>query len=279
MAAADWRPFRLNQRCASRFPYRGLPARRQPRRRANTQAGGRAAICRISTRRARFSTLSFVSPTRCWRKSCARSRRFHEFDRARAVLAALRVAHGERLLADPRAAGIVERALLHFDGQRYRLLAWCVMPTHVHALAEQIEGHPLSSIVHSGSRSARTRRTRRLDGAGRFGPRNTTTGSCATRRILKRRAPISRQIRLSRVFAQPRKSGDFHRHGTERGCNAVFQRNAGFQPAAISRRSIAEAGRRPAVLHQEILTYSKSPGWLLIPTRGGAIQLAYSPRS
>src|SRR5277367_6350280 len=30
---------------------------------------------------------------------------------------------------------------------------------------------------------------------------------------------------------------------------------------------------------QAIFTYSKSPGWLLTPTRGGAIQLAYLPGS
>ena len=51
--------------------------------------------------------------------------------------------------ADPRAATIVEDALLHFDGVRYRALAWCVMPNHAHAVLEQAEGWPLSSIAHS----------------------------------------------------------------------------------------------------------------------------------
>jgi putative transposase len=41
---------------------------------------------------------------------------------------------GGRLLADARAAHIVQTAMLHFDAERYRLLAWCVMPTHVHVL-------------------------------------------------------------------------------------------------------------------------------------------------
>lgn len=46
-------------------------------------------------------------------------------------LAALR---GSRILDLPNIAAIVESALLHFDGERYRLIAWCVMPNHVHLL-------------------------------------------------------------------------------------------------------------------------------------------------
>ncbi len=54
-----------------------------------------------------------------------------------------------RLLAQPDAAAIVEGALLHFDAERYRLLAWCVMPSHVHVVVEQSEGCPLAQVVHS----------------------------------------------------------------------------------------------------------------------------------
>jgi putative transposase len=34
------------------------------------------------------------------------------------------------------AAELVQETLLQFDGDRYRLLAWCVMPNHVHVLIE-----------------------------------------------------------------------------------------------------------------------------------------------
>lgn len=57
--------------------------------------------------------------------------------------------HGARPLADPGAAEIVESALLHFDGNRYRALAWCVMPNHVHVLIEQVEGFRLPDVVRS----------------------------------------------------------------------------------------------------------------------------------
>lgn len=70
-------------------------------------------------------------------------------ERERRIAAYLDTGHGACWLKDPRVATLVENALLHFDGQRYLLLAWCVMPNHVHALVETKEGFPLSEIVHS----------------------------------------------------------------------------------------------------------------------------------
>lgn len=56
---------------------------------------------------------------------------------------------GSRALADRRIAGMVQEALQHFNGDRYELLAWCIMPTHVHVLASQMEGSPLGQVVHA----------------------------------------------------------------------------------------------------------------------------------
>ena len=57
--------------------------------------------------------------------------------------------HGCCLLRQPDAARLVQNAFLHFDGLRYRLLAWVVMPNHVHVLFEPYEGWPLAAIVGS----------------------------------------------------------------------------------------------------------------------------------
>jgi REP element-mobilizing transposase RayT len=57
--------------------------------------------------------------------------------------------HGSRLLAEARNAAIVERALLHGDGEHYALTAWCVMPTHVHVVVEQFPATSLAKIVHT----------------------------------------------------------------------------------------------------------------------------------
>lgn len=65
------------------------------------------------------------------------------------VQRALDVGWGGCLLADPKAAGIVEDSLLYGDGSRYRLLAWVVMPNHVHVLFELLENSSLPRIVQA----------------------------------------------------------------------------------------------------------------------------------
>jgi len=52
-------------------------------------------------------------------------------------------------LRDPRIAHVVESALLHFDGHRFRLLAWVIMANHVHVVMETLPDHPLSGVIHS----------------------------------------------------------------------------------------------------------------------------------
>src|SRR5882757_8732337 len=56
---------------------------------------------------------------------------------------------GECWLRKPEIAALTQQSLLHFDGQYYRLLAWCIMPNHVHVVTEPMEGHSLSIIVKS----------------------------------------------------------------------------------------------------------------------------------
>ena len=44
---------------------------------------------------------------------------------------------------------MVQENLLHFDGVKYKLHAWVVMPNHVHYLATPKAGFELAEIVHS----------------------------------------------------------------------------------------------------------------------------------
>lgn len=76
--------------------------------------------------------------------------------------------HGKCHLADPRAAKAVEDALLFFDTERYRLLCWCVMPNHVHAMMETLPPYSLSEVLHSWKFYTSKKINRILHRQGRF---------------------------------------------------------------------------------------------------------------
>jgi REP element-mobilizing transposase RayT len=63
------------------------------------------------------------------------------------ILQLLDSGHGACHLRDPRIATIVQNNLLHFDGERYNLIAWAVMPNHVHVLIECDVAFPLPKLV------------------------------------------------------------------------------------------------------------------------------------
>jgi hypothetical protein len=71
-------------------------------------------------------------------------------------------------LNEPAIATMVERALLHFDGTRYRMIAWCVMPNHVHAIVESPIQNQLGNIVHSWKSFSANRANRTLGRSGSF---------------------------------------------------------------------------------------------------------------
>jgi D-tyrosyl-tRNA(Tyr) deacylase len=52
-------------------------------------------------------------------------------------------------LKQPNLAALVESSLRHFDGQRYQLGAFVVMPNHVHVLVTPLGEHELADILHS----------------------------------------------------------------------------------------------------------------------------------
>jgi REP element-mobilizing transposase RayT len=56
---------------------------------------------------------------------------------------------GACYLSNLHVAKMVQNALLHFDGDRYRLSAWVLMPNHVHLLVAPCLAHSLSNIMHS----------------------------------------------------------------------------------------------------------------------------------
>lgn len=76
--------------------------------------------------------------------------------------------HGSCVLEQAECAQIVVDAWRHFDGDRYRLHAWIVMPNHVHVIVEMLAQHALSDAVESWKRFTATRINRLLGKKGRF---------------------------------------------------------------------------------------------------------------
>jgi len=54
---------------------------------------------------------------------------------------------GACFLRDPRIGELMADALRFWDGKRYRLVAWCVMPNHVHVVCRLLPGQELSKVL------------------------------------------------------------------------------------------------------------------------------------
>jgi REP element-mobilizing transposase RayT len=74
---------------------------------------------------------------------------------------------GPTWLADPTIAALVENALLYFDGSRYRLHAWVIMPNHVHVVITPLTDVSIPGIESSWKSFTANRANTLL---GRHGP-------------------------------------------------------------------------------------------------------------
>jgi type I restriction enzyme R subunit/putative DNA methylase len=76
---------------------------------------------------------------------------------------------GSCVLREPEVTELMAGALRHFEGERYRLPAWVVMPNHVHVLIELMGAHVLGDIggsVETVCGSSRWRGSRDGNGGG-----------------------------------------------------------------------------------------------------------------
>jgi len=70
---------------------------------------------------------------------------------------------GSCVLAQPEIKQLVEDALRHFDGDRYKLREFVVMPNHVHLLISPLGDHLASEILHSLKSFTANEINKRLD--------------------------------------------------------------------------------------------------------------------
>ena len=76
--------------------------------------------------------------------------------------------HGACWLKDERIAETVRGALAHFEGDRYTLLAWCIMPNHVHVILRPEGTHQLPDILHSWKSYTSKEANKLLNRTGEF---------------------------------------------------------------------------------------------------------------
>jgi len=65
-------------------------------------------------------------------------------------------------------AQLVADALKFFDGNRYELIAWCVMPNHVHVVVKPLGDHTLPEILHSWKSFTANKANKLLGRTGEF---------------------------------------------------------------------------------------------------------------
>ena len=89
-------------------------------------------------------------------------------ERRKRIEAYLDAGHGSCILRDCRIGGLVEEALLHFDGKRYQMIEWVVMPNHVHTLVEIHPDSLLPDVLQSWKSFTAHEANRILDKSGKF---------------------------------------------------------------------------------------------------------------
>lgn len=88
-------------------------------------------------------------------------------ERRRRFEAMVDAEYGSCLLRQPEVAMMVQNALLYFEGERYRMLAWVVMPNHVHVLFQTMNGWTMAKVVASWKTWTGKHIHQRQDGAWR----------------------------------------------------------------------------------------------------------------
>ena len=75
---------------------------------------------------------------------------------------------GACYLKDERVARIVQDALQHFHADHYELIAWAIMPNHVHVVVRPLGTHELSEILHSWKSFTAKQANKMLERSGPF---------------------------------------------------------------------------------------------------------------
>ena len=112
---------------------------------------------------------------------------------------ALDAGYGACHLARPEVAESVFNALQYFEGERYELIAACVMPNHVHAVFAPLHEHGLADILHSWKSFTSKEANKLLGKTGQFWEREYFD------RLIRNADELERTVRY--VVENPMKAG------------------------------------------------------------------------
>ena len=101
--------------------------------------------------------------------------------------------------SDHRIAGAMAAALRFAEGKRYRLLAWCVMPNHVHVVVRLFPGQELGKVVKAWKSFSAKAANHVLGRKGRFWQREYYD------RLIRNGDELGRAVRY--VVENPAKAG------------------------------------------------------------------------
>ena len=151
--------------------------------------------------------------------------------------------YGSCALAQAPVAEIVEHALRHFDGQRYQLGSFVIMPNHVHVLLRPLLEHSLSGILHSWKSFTANKANAILQRKGTFWQDESFDHIVRDEDQLQR---FERYIVENPTKAQLKPGTCRVSHGSAHGSGTAQVSGAGFQPASGASSPRTDAGKMPA---------------------------------
>jgi REP element-mobilizing transposase RayT len=144
--------------------------------------------------------------------------------------------YGECVLKEQDCKKIVEGALRHFDGQRYDLDEFVIMPNHVHVLVTPKAGHELSKILHSWKSFTATEINKRIGKSGAFWQKESFDHIVRSPAQVER---IRQYIKEHPAYGQNNQSQDGSATIEVEAVSRHFQSGRGFQPLETQRQDAA----------------------------------------
>lgn len=81
--------------------------------------------------------------------------------------------YGECFLRKSAVAKVVKESLEKYNGERYKLFAWVIMPNHIHLLLKPLNNWELEKILHSFKSFTATEANKILQRTGKFWTRES----------------------------------------------------------------------------------------------------------